>query len=149
MNLTEHFTLEELIRSDEALRLGIRNVPDEQQQDNLRRLCIDILEPLRALLGRPIAVTSGLRVPVLNTIIGGSQTSDHCHGRAADIKVEGMSAKAVCATIRTAGLPYKQLIHEFGAWCHVSIPPYAEPPKREDLTAIKVAGKTQYLMGIV
>lgn len=149
MNLTEHFTLEELIRSDEALRLGIRNVPDEQQQDNLRRLCEEILEPLRALLGRPITVTSGLRVPVLNTIIGGSQTSDHCHGRAADIKVEGMSARAVCETINAAGLPYKQLIHEFGAWCHVSIPPYAEPPKREALTAIKVAGRTQYLVGVV
>lgn len=149
MNLTKHFSLAEMIRSDEALRLGIRNVPDEQQQDNLRRLCVEILEPLRAVLGRPITVTSGLRVPVLNTIIGGSQTSDHCHGRAADIKVEGMTAKAVCETVRAAGLPYKQLIHEFGAWCHVSIPPRAEPPKREDLTAIKVAGRTHYLVGIV
>lgn len=149
MNLTEHFALEELIRSDEALRLGIRNTPDDAQIDSLRRLCVEILEPLRAAIGKPIRITSGLRVPVLNTIIGGVSNSDHCQGRAADIQVEGVSAKSVCEAIKSLDLPYRQVIHEFGAWCHVSIGYPAEPPKRECLTALKIAGKTVYEKGIV
>ena len=148
MNLSENFTLEELTRSDAATRLAIDNAPGEKEIDNLRRLCVEILEPLRAEIGRPVHVTSGLRVSVLNTIVGGSATSDHCFGRAADIKVEGMSAGAVCAAIRRLGLPYKQLIHEFGAWCHVSIPVAGAPAAREELTALKVAGRTEYQRGI-
>ena len=149
MMLSDNFSLEEMIRSDAAIRLGIRNVPDDTQIDNLRRLCVEILEPLRAAIGKPIRITSGLRVPVLNTIIGGVSNSDHCLGRAADIQVEGMSAKSVCEAIKSLDLPYRQVIHEFGAWCHVSIGYPAEPPKRECLTALKVAGKTVYEKGIV
>jgi len=148
MNLSDNFTLEEMIRSDAAIRLGIRNVPDDTQLDSLRRLCVEILEPLRAAIGKPIRITSGLRVPVLNTIIGGVSNSDHCLGRAADIQVEGMSAKSVCEAIKSLDLPYRQVIHEFGAWCHVSIGYPAEPPKRECLTALKIAGKTVYEKGI-
>lgn len=148
MMLSDHFSLAEMIHSDEALRLGIANVPNEAEIENLRRLCVTILEPLRAALGRPILVTSGLRVPVLNTIIGGSTSSDHCFGRAADIKVEGKSAREVCGAIRSLALPYKQLILEFGAWTHVSIGAPLDPPKREELTAIKLAGRTSYQKGI-
>lgn len=148
MMLSENFSLEEMIRSDAAVRLGIRNVPNDEQTNNLRRLCVEILEPLRAAIGKPIRITSGLRVPVLNTIIGGVSNSDHCLGRAADIQVEGMSAKSVCEAIKSLDLPYRQVIHEFGAWCHVSIGYPAEPPKRECLTALKVAGKTVYEKGI-
>jgi zinc D-Ala-D-Ala carboxypeptidase len=149
MMLSEHFSLAEMIHSDTAIRLGIRNVPDDAQIDNLRRLCVNILEPLRAALGKPIRVTSGLRVPVLNTIIGGVSTSDHCFGRAADITVEGVPAKALCEAIKSLGLPYRQCIQEFGAWAHVSIPPAGGIPAREDLTALKLAGKTVYERGFV
>lgn len=149
MNLSDNFTLEEMIRSDAAVRLGIHNVPNSDQMANLQRLCVEILEPLRAAIGKPIRITSGLRVPILNTIIGGVSNSDHCLGRAADIQVEGMSAKSVCEAIKSLDLPYRQVIHEFGAWCHVSVGYSAEPPKRECLTAIKVAGKTVYERGIV
>lgn len=148
MMLSEHFSLAEMIASSAALRLGIDNVPDEAEIENLRRLCAEILEPLRAELGQPVVVTSGLRVPALNAAIGGSPRSDHCHGRAADIKVPGMSARDVCETIRALRLPYRQLICEFGAWCHVSIPVSGQPPAREELTALKVAGKTEYHRGI-
>ena len=148
MQLSEHFTLEELIRSDAATRLAIDNTPGDTEINNLRRLCVEILEPLRQSVGVPVRVTSGLRVPVLNTAVGGSATSDHCHGRAADIQIDGMSAGAVCDTIRRLGLPYKQLIQEFGAWCHVSIPPAGALPGREELTALKVAGRTEYRKGI-
>lgn len=149
MNLSDNFTLEEMIRSDTAIRLGINNVPDDEQIDNLTRLCGSILEPLRMALGRPIHVTSGLRVPLLNTIIGGASNSDHCLGRAADIKVDGMSAKDLASAVKSLDLPYRQVIQEFGAWCHVSIGSPDEPPRRECLTAIKVAGKTVYGRGIV
>lgn len=149
MNLSDNFTLEEMIRSDAAVRLGIHNVPNIDQMANLQRLCVEILEPLRAAIGKPIRITSGLRVPILNTIIGGASNSDHCLGRAADIKVDGMSAKDLCVAIKSLDLPYRQVIHEFGAWCHVSIGGYSEPPRRECLTAIKVSGKTVYERGIV
>ena len=134
--------------SDTATRQGIVNVAGPEELANLKRLCAQILEPLRSALGMPIRVTSGLRVPLLNTIVGGSRTSDHCTGRAADIQVEGMTPLAVCMAIKSLGLPYKQLIHEFGAWCHVSVPPLGEAPAREDLTARKIAGRTEYSKGV-
>ena len=149
MMLSDHFSLAELIASDMALRQGIKNTPGLAEIDNLRRLCGLILEPLRAAIGRPIKVTSGYRAPLLNTIIGGSSTSDHCHGRAADIQVSGMPAREVCESIRLLELPYKQVIHEFGAWCHVSIPAAGDVPRRELLTAVKVGGKTRYMPGLV
>lgn len=149
MNLSENFTLEEMIRSDAAVRLGINNVPNNEQISNMKRLCVEILEPLRAAIGKPIRVTSGLRVPILNTIIGGANNSDHCLGRAADIQVEGMSAKSVAETIKSLDLPYRQVIQEFGSWAHVSIGSAAEPPRRECLTALKIDGKTVYERGIV
>lgn len=149
MMLSDNFTLAEMIASNTALRRGLANVPAADEIDNLRRLCAQVLEPLRAAIGKPITITSGYRSPPLNAAIGGSPRSDHCYGRAADIKVAGMSARAVCETIESLGLPYKQVIHEFGAWCHVSIPPAGEPPRREALTAIKVAGRTRYERGVL
>lgn len=149
MNLSPNFTLSEMIASDTATRQGINNVPNAQQLDNLTRLCMTVLEPLRAALGAPVVITSGLRVPALNIIVGGSQTSDHCDGRAADIKVPGKSALVVCNAIKSLGLPYKQVIHEFGAWCHVSIPRAGDVPSRQDLTAIKIAGRTHYERGLI
>lgn len=149
MMLSEHFSLEELIRSDEALRLDVRNVPDDIEVDNLRRLCREILEPLRAAIGLPIRVTSGYRCQLLNTVVGGSQTSAHCDGRAADIKVEGMTPRQVCERIVALGLPFDQVIHEFGAWCHVGIAYAGAAPRGQTLTAVKAAGRTQYLQGIV
>lgn len=114
--LTRHFSLAEMISSDTATRQGINNAPGDLETDNLRRLCMLVLEPLRAAIGRPIVVTSGYRSPALNVVIGGSASSDHCFGRAADIKVPEMPALEVCEAIRILDLPYKQVIHEFGAW---------------------------------
>lgn len=148
MMLSDNFSLAEMIASNTALRLGVANVPGAAEIDNLHRLCAQVLEPLRAALGRPIEITSGYRSPPLNAAIGGSPRSDHCYGRAADIKVASMPARDVCEAIESLGLPYKQVIHEFGAWCHVSIPPEGEAPRRESLTAIKAAGRTRYERGI-
>lgn len=149
MMLSPHFSLAEMIASDTATRLGIRNAPGEHELANLQRLCTEVLEPIRATVGQPVRVTSGLRVPALNRAVGGSPTSDHCDGRAADIVVDGMPARELAHLVRSLALPYRQLICEFGAWVHVSIPPAGAAPTRQALTAAKVAGRTQYLQGIV
>ncbi len=60
-----------------------------------------------------------------------------------------MSPKLVCARIVALGLPFDQVIHEFGAWCHVGIAMAGTEPRGQKLTAVKAAGRTQYLQGIV
>lgn len=147
--LSDHFGLAELIASSAALRHGINNAPGPHEIDNLKRLCVTVLEPLRAAIGQPIRITSGYRCSLLNTIVGGSRTSDHISGRAADIVVPGTSPLSLARAIESLDLPVQQVIHEFGAWVHVSIPPAGEPPRREYLTAVKVAKKTEYMRGLV
>lgn len=137
MKISENFTLEELTSSDTASRLGIVNVPSAVEVANLRRLCAEILEPLRLGSGKVIVITSGYRSPELNAAIKGSKTSDHMSGRAADIKIPGMSPLNVCGLIVALNLPFKQVIHEFGAWCHVSIPDKGVAPRKEQLTIDK------------
>lgn len=82
MRLSQHFTLAEFTRTSTPLP----NVPDEAAQEGLVALCVEVLEPLRAALGAPIRITSGFRSEVVNTAIGGSPTSAHRFGLAADIK---------------------------------------------------------------
>lgn len=149
MMLSDHFSLAEMIASDTAARHGISNAPGPFEIDNLRRLCVLVLEPLRAAIGQPIRITSGYRSSLLNTLVGGSRTSDHCAGRAADIQIDGTSPLTLCRAIESLDLPTRQVIHEFGNWCHVSIPAAGDAPRREYLTAVKVAKKTQYLKGLV
>lgn len=148
MRLSEHFSLEELTFSETAARLGVSNQPDKVQLANLSLLCGAILEPLRTKLDRPVVVTSGLRVAVVNLAAGGAKSSEHVDGRAADIRVPGLTPLQVCEAIRALNLPFNQLIHEFGSWCHVSVAAPGQSPKRECLTAIKRGGKTVYLPGL-
>ncbi len=136
MNLSDHFTLAELTASDTAERFGIDNTPNDSEIANLASLCEEILEPLRATVG-PIQVTSGFRCLTLNRRIGSKDTSHHTMGRAADIKVAGMKPLDVCELIVSMGLPFEQLIHEFGSWCHVAIAPDGKAPKRQTLTIDK------------
>lgn len=83
----KHFTLSEFTRSATAERYGIENVPNELQVRNIECLCALILDPLREIIGHPIYITSGFRVPRLNLLVGGSITSAHKEGLAADFKV--------------------------------------------------------------
>ena len=145
MYLSPNFTLAEMVVSQEAVRRGISNAPLQEHILNLQKLCNTVLEPLRAKIGKPIIVNSGFRSPEVNVLVGGSATSDHCHGRAADIVVPGMTPLQVCRVIATINLPFKQVIHEFEAWTHVSIGP---PPKMEMLTAKRIDGKTVYTKGL-
>lgn len=81
-----HFTIEELIHSDKARELGIDNTPDKDSIDRLTTLIIEVLDPARELLGKPIVVTSGYRCSVLNTAVGGQPNSQHTKGEAADLQ---------------------------------------------------------------
>lgn len=139
---SKYFTLEEFTFSSTAVRKGINNKPDLIHLANLQALVTNILDPLREALGKPIRITSGYRSPALNKAIGGSTTSQHSLGMAADIQVPGVSVDDVVKKIIELKLPYDQLIHEFGEWTHVSFDP--ERGRRQELAATRVNGKTRY-----
>ena len=96
MKLSNNFTLEELIKSETAIRRGINNTPSSSVVENLQQLVTNVLQPIRDKFG-PITVTSGYRSAQLNVAIGGSATSDHVLGMAADIGVQGAEAYRVLA----------------------------------------------------
>ncbi len=141
MQLTEHFWLDEFVRSQTATRLGIDNTPKRRHVAALRRLCECVLEPLREKLGQPIHISSGYRCRQLNSAIHGSPHSSHMRGEAADIIVPGWQSADVAASLHDAGLPYDQLIEEFGAWVHVSHSPRM---RGEYLLARRDAGHVKY-----
>jgi hypothetical protein len=125
-HLTPNFTLAELTHSETAERLGLDNQPDAAQLANLTRLA-DMLEQVRALLRKPIIVTSALRTLPVNRAIGSKDTSQHTKGCAADIKVPGMTPDQVVRAIVASGLSFDQVIREFAkpngsGWTHLSIP---------------------------
>jgi zinc D-Ala-D-Ala carboxypeptidase len=153
MNLTANFSLHELSKSETALRMGFDNTPDEEATENLRLLCENVLQKVRDHYGKGVKVNSAYRSPESNAAVGGSKTSDHCKGMAADIEIPGV-ANADLAQWIMDNLEYTQLILEFytpgipdSGWVHVSYDP--NNLKKQELTATKVAGKTQYLPGLV
>lgn len=125
MKLTENFTLDELIASATARVKGIDNTPDPKQIETLKRLCEEILQPIRSKLGKPIRVTSGYRSPELNKAVRGSKTSQHLSGEAADI-VCGDNCKLwnlICDMILKQEIRVGQLIDEKNLhWIHISLP---------------------------
>ncbi len=153
MNLTANFSLHELSKSETALRMGFDNTPDDEATENLRLLCEKVLQPVRDHYGKGVKVNSAYRSPESNAAVGGSKTSDHCKGMAADIEIPGV-ANADLAQWIMDNLEYTQLILEFytpgipdSGWVHVSYDP--NNLKKQELTATKVAGKTTYLPGLV
>jgi len=152
MNLSANFTLKELTKSDTATRLGIDNTPDDATIENLKLLCEMVLQPVREHFGKSVTVNSGYRSPESNVAVGGSKTSDHCKGQAADIEIDGLPNPELAQWIMD-NLDYTQLILEFytqgqpnSGWVHVSYDP--NNLKKQELTAVKVAGKTTYLNGL-
>lgn len=153
MNLTANFSLHELSKSETALRMGFDNTPDAEATENLRLLCEKVLQPVRDHFGKGVKVNSAYRSPESNAAVGGSKTSDHCRGMAADIEIPGV-ANADLAQWIMDNLEYTQLILEFytpgipdSGWVHVSFNP--ADLRKQELTATKVAGKTTYLPGLV
>lgn len=151
MRLSEHFSLNELCRSETGARHGIDMMPSAIVLMNLERLCKLILEPIRQRCLRPLVVTSGYRPTALNVLVKGSKHSDHLTGCAADIHAVGLSLDDLGMVIQTLAptLPLKQAIEEFGQWWHVSVQPDGEAPRREFLTARVVDGETKYTQGVV
>ena len=152
MNLSANFTLKELTKSDTATRLGLDNTPNDEALENLKLLCEKVLQPVRDHFGKSVTVNSGYRSPESNAAVGGSKTSDHCKGQAADIEIDGLPNPELAQWIMD-NLDYTQLILEFytqgqpnSGWVHVSFDP--NNLKKQELTAVKVAGKTQYLQGL-
>lgn len=138
MNLSPHFTLQELTASQIADRAGIDNTPDEEHIGNLILLCTNVLEPLRDELG-PIIMSSGYRCLSLNRRIGSKDTSYHVQGRAGDIKVRGVSPIDICKTIVRLNLPCEEIINEFGdyhgrGWCHVAVSLHPRIAARRQMT---------------
>lgn len=142
--LSDHFSVRELTFSETAARMGHEVEPSPAQLANLKRLCVELLEPIRTQLGRPIVVSSGLRPPWLNVLVGGSMTSAHMDGLAADINAVGMSPSALARWIKNQGFAVDQVIEEFGRWVHVSVNPTGVKPRNQYLTASKVSGETVY-----
>jgi len=124
MHLSRSFTLAELSRSDTAAREGIPNQPAEAQIGSLRTLCTVVLDPLREAVARPMRISSGYRGPALNARIGGSTTSQHSQGQAADVQVPGLDMLELFKTVIRLKLPFDQLIYEAQSasvkWVHLS-----------------------------
>jgi uncharacterized protein YcbK (DUF882 family) len=153
MNLTANFTLQEMTKSETALRHGMDNTPGEVEIGNLKVLCEKVLQPVRDHFAKGVKVNSGFRHPEVNAKVGGSKTSDHCKGQAADIEIPGV-ANAELAQWIADNMEFTQVILEFytpgvpdSGWVHVSYNP--QDLKKQTLTAVKKDGKTVYLPGLV
>ncbi len=153
MKLSANFSLSEMVKSETALRHGLDNTPGEQEIENLRLLCENVLQPIRDAYGVPVKVNSGFRHPEVNAAVGGSKTSDHCQGQAADIEIPGVANADLAEWIKD-NLEFKQLILEFytpgvpdSGWVHVS---YVEGENiKKVMTAMKENGKTVYKPGLI
>ena len=150
MKLSEHFSLEELIVSPTAKKLGIPNTPTQEHIENMKYVCEKILEPVRAHFGKPVTINSSYRSPAVNAKVGGSKTSQHCNGQAVDFEIQGVSNKALADWVGD-NLEFDQVILEFwsskeganSGWVHASIRRDGKNRKQR-LIATKKGGKTTY-----
>ena len=153
MKLTENFTLSEMVKSETALRNNLDNTPGAAEIANLKVLAEKVLQPIRDHYKKGIKVNSGFRHPNVNAAVGGSRTSDHTKGQAADIEIPGVANADLAKWIKD-NLKFTQLILEFytpgipdSGWVHVSYNP--DNLKCQVMTAYKKNGKTVYEPGII
>ena len=128
----KYFTIKELCKSSTAAAKGIDNTPNSEVIANLTVLVDKILDPLRVRYGKPITVNGGYRCPELNKAVGGSKTSQHMTGQAADITAGSPTQnKILFDLIQKMDLPFDQLIDEKQLrWVHVS---YSPKPRKQIL----------------
>ena len=141
--LSEHFTLEELIYSDIAVRQHIDNRPDGNVVINLTRLA-KLLEQVRSLFNKPIRINSAYRSPEVNNLVGSKPSSQHCFGCAADIRIDGYSPDEIVKVIQKSDIKYDQLIREFDSWVHISIPNNETIKPRHSTLIIDKSGTRPY-----
>lgn len=137
MNLSEHFTLEELTVTDHR---SLDNTPDPVALANLQRLAVFLELVKDRLGGRPVMVNSAYRSKAVNDAVGSKDTSQHRLGCAADIRVPGMTPDMIVRAVTASGLAYDQIIREFDAWTHISIPSLPTLPPRKMALIIDKAG---------
>ena len=135
--MTPHFTLAELTATSHR---QFDNTPNEAETANLQRLAEFLEQVKTALDGKPIMINSGFRSKQVNDSVGSKDTSQHRIGCAADIRVPGMTPDAVVRAVIEAGLPYDQLIREFDAWTHISVPNTPDGAPRRQALIIDKAG---------
>lgn len=133
-----------------AVRLGIKNEPEEWHVENARRLANELLEETRELLQVPIYVNSWFRSKSLNNVIGGAKNSFHLLGLAVDFESPGVSNQKLFQKIVESDLPYDQAIAEFfsdsdpsAGWIHLG---YSDNPRRQVLKAFKANNQTTYAL---
>ena len=142
MNLSPHFTLEEMIKSQTALRMGLENNPGPRELEALVDLCEYALEPIRDHYGRPVVVSSGYRAPAVNKAIGSSDRSQHTKGEAADIEIPGVDNLELYYWAAEHS-DFDQLILEYytgepaSGWVHIS---YAGSENRGQTLRIDKSG---------
>jgi hypothetical protein len=136
MQLSEHFSLEELTHTDHR---EFDNTPNDAELSNLQRLALFLEEVKTVLEGRPIMVNSAFRSKQVNDAVGSKDTSQHRIGCAADLRVPGMTPDEVVKAIIASGIGYDQLIREFDRWTHISVPNVAgDHPRRQSLIIDKL-----------
>jgi hypothetical protein len=153
MKLSANFTLSELIKSQMATRHGIPNEPKADHIDNLKALCINVLQPIRSEFEKPVMISSGYRSPELCVRIGSSINSQHAKGEAADFEIHSVSNKDLALWIKN-NLEFDQLILEFhneaepnSGWIHCSYS--LKTNRNQSLIAYRDEnGKVQYKPGV-
>ena len=150
MQLTEHFTLEEMTVSPTAKRLGLSNQPTPEHIENMRYCCEKILEPVRAHFGKPVQINSSYRAPLVNKAVGGSKTSQHVNGQAIDFEIPGIDNKSVADWVAD-NLEFDQVILEFytkgdknSGWVHASIKKEGGNRKQRLIASKSKSGGTTY-----
>jgi len=131
VNLSPHFTLDELTHTDHR---ELDNTPNEAEKANLKRLALFLEQVKVILLGKPIMVNSAFRSKAVNDAVGSKDSSQHRIGCAADIRVPGMTPDEVVKAVIASGVGYDQIIREFDRWTHISIPSRdGDKPRRQAL----------------
>jgi uncharacterized protein YcbK (DUF882 family) len=141
MNLSTHFTLDELTHTDHR---ELDNTPNEQELGNLKRLAAFLEEVKTVLGGKPNMVHSAFRSKAVNDAVGSKDTSQHRVGCAADLRVPGMTPDEVVKAVIASGIGYDQVIREFDRWTHISVPNDANGSPRRQALIIDKAGTRVY-----
>lgn len=156
--VTPNFHLSELVHSNTAVRLGLDNTPNQEIINHLEQSCINLWQPARDILGKPMGIDSGYRSDAVNRAVGGSTTSAHSYGYAIDFTAPSFGtprqvAEKLVKELKARHIAFDQLILEFpetsSSWIHLGYKNRQGEQRGQVLTAKKQNGKTVYLSGLV